>query len=84
MTGINLGATLTAKNCRDLFEKWFLQYYSRNIDRDPEKYSLEKFGEYPSQYVQEIAHHDWQVWRSCFLSMVKLINQRVGEEQSND
>lgn len=82
MTEVHRGDSSSVVDCQDRFEKWFPQYYSRNIEHDPEKYSLEKFSEYPSQYVQDIAHHDWQVWRSCHLSM--LIKQRVGEEQGND
>lgn len=69
---------------REMFEEWYRDYYSFKLEKYPEEYSLEKFDEYPFQYIQDIPHHDWQVWRHCHREVMGAIIQSVGTGGSGE
>ena len=58
---------------REMFEKWFKEYYAHHLDK--EEYSLERFDSHPYPYIQDIAHHDWKVWRECSSSILSIVRE---------
>lgn len=46
---------------REEFESWFREFYKAKIGHPD--YSLETYREHPLQYVMDIPHHDYLVWK---------------------
>lgn len=63
---------------REMFEEWYRDYYSFKLRIYSEKYSLDKCEYYPFQYIQDIPHHDWQVWRNCHRAVLEDIGSAIG------
>lgn len=61
---------------REEFEEWFREFYKAKIGHPD--YSLETHMEYPHQYVMDIPHHDYLVWKHSRTSLAVVLPSTDG------